>query len=245
MTFRNGRKPTESDRLTLLDEQREVVSHFTYLGITLQTTIKSYRLHMQHKVSAAIRATFRINHLQQLSTETAMTLFRTVITPIATYGINVIWDKHTNRDLALLETVKSRYMKRVLGIGKTAPSRMTYLLMKETFFIVDIRQQLLLSNIRAYETTLQGLQEKKNNICSEFYATEAMCSREWTQPNYEMRHILTRYSVHGFHHKVCSMKIFHEPNHECKFTLCNGPCERYHVEKCTYRHLSLNKFCSD
>ena len=240
MTFRNGGKPTENDRLTLLDEPLEVVSQFTYLGITLQTTIKSYRLHVQHKVSAAIRATYRINHLQQLSTETAMTLFRTVITPIATYGINIIWDKLTNRDLALLETVKSRYMKRVLGIGKTAPSRMTYLLMKETFFIEDIRQQLLLPNTRAYETTLQGLQEKRNNICSEFYATEAMCSREWTQ-----RHILTRYSVHGFNHKVCSMKIFHEPNQECKCKLCNGPCERYHVEKCTERHLSLNNFCSD
>ena len=91
MTFRNGGKPTENDRLTLLDEPLEVVSQFTYLGIT------------------------------------AMTLFRTVITPIATYGINIIWNKLTNIDLALLETVKSRYMKRVLGIGKTTPSRITYL----------------------------------------------------------------------------------------------------------------------
>ncbi|PSN37556.1 hypothetical protein C0J52_12543 [Blattella germanica] len=131
-------------------------------------------------------------------------------------------------------------MKRVLGIGKTTPSRMTYLLMKETFVIEDIRQQLLLPNTWAYETTLQGLQEKRNNICSEFYTTEAMCSREWTQPNYEMRHILTRYSVHGFHHKVCSMI---KPRMQVQAV--QRSCERYHVEKCTERHLSLNKFCSD
>ncbi|KAJ4438565.1 hypothetical protein ANN_14512 [Periplaneta americana] len=77
---------------------------------------------------------------------------------------------------------------------------MTYALMRETFFIEDIRRQLLLPSTRAYETTLQGLQEKRKDIRSEFYTTEAMCTREWTRPNYEMRHL--RYAIHGFHHKL-------------------------------------------
>ncbi|KAJ4443961.1 hypothetical protein ANN_05750, partial [Periplaneta americana] len=51
-----------------------------------------------------------------------------------------------------------------------------------------------------------------------------MCTREWARPNYEIRHILTRYAIHGFHHKVCSTKSFQEPNQECECELCKNPC---------------------
>ena len=82
-------------------------------------------------------------------------------------------------------------MKRVMGVGKTAPSRMAYLLMRETFFIEDIRRQLLLPNTCAYQNTFDELRKKRNDICREFYEKEAMSTNGWTQPNYEMRHSLT------------------------------------------------------
>ena len=43
-----------------------------------------------------------------------MRLFETVITPIATYGIEIIWDKLSTSDLQRMEKVKARYLKRAL-----------------------------------------------------------------------------------------------------------------------------------
>ena len=63
-----------------------------------------------------------------------MTLFKAAITPIATYGISIIWDK-LMRDLTQIEKVKARFMKRAVRVGKTAPSRLAYILMRESFFI--------------------------------------------------------------------------------------------------------------
>ena len=89
----------------------EIVPKFTYLGITLQTMLSSFRIHIQERVATAIKAIYSIKYLQQLSTKTAMTLFKTVIALIATYGINTIWDKLTARDLMQLEKIKARFMK--------------------------------------------------------------------------------------------------------------------------------------
>ena len=245
MTFRKGGRTSEKDKLTLLGKPLEVVPQFTYLGITLQTTLRSFRIHVQQKVTAAIKAIYSMRYLHQLAMKTAITLFKAVITPIATYGISLMWEKLQARDLAQIESVKARFMKRVMGVGKTAPSRMAYLLMRETFFVEDIRRQLLLPNTCAYQNTLDELRKKRNDICREFYETEAMRTNEWTQPNYEMRHILTRYAIHGFHHKICRTKKFHEPSEDCLCELCDGVCERYHAEKCKNRHVSLRKFCAD
>ncbi|KAJ4449792.1 hypothetical protein ANN_01196 [Periplaneta americana] len=245
MNFRNGGKQRKKDTLTLQNEPLEVVQKFKYLGVTLQTTLKSYRIHIQERAAAAIKAMYNIKNLQQLETKMAMTLFRSAIAPIATYGLNIIWGNLTVSDMGKIERVNSSFMKRVLGVGRTTLSRLTYELMKERFFIEDIRTQLCMPNTPAYEKALEVLRGKKNAIWSEFYITDAMTTRDWANTNYELRHIVTRYAVHGFHHKICTTKRYHEPNDECVCELCQKPCGRYHVENCRESKTSLTNFCKD
>ena len=123
-----------------------------------------------------------------------------------------------------ISRVKAKFMKRVLRAGKTAPSRFTYILMRGSYFIENVRMQLFLP----YETTLQVLHMKRYTIWSKFYATDAMITKDWTKPNYELQHILICYAIHGFHHLICTKKRFHNLAHDCIYELGNS----YHVEKC-------------
>jgi hypothetical protein len=34
----------------------------------------------------------------------------------------------------------------------------------------------------------------------ELYSTEAVIISDWTKPNYNLRYLMTRLAVHGFHH---------------------------------------------
>jgi hypothetical protein len=91
--------------------------------------------------------------------------------------------------------------------------------------VEELRLESLLPATPAYVELLQELQVKKAKIWEEFYTTDAMINREWTQGGYELRHIMTRLSVHGFHHRLCQAKSFHEPGPECVCIRCGNNCE--------------------
>ena len=79
------------------------------------------------KDRTSYRVAKRISNIQQpqqISLATEITLFKRAIAPIATYGINIIWDKLTITNLSTIEKVKARYLKRILWIGKSTPSRL-------------------------------------------------------------------------------------------------------------------------
>ena len=71
-----------------------------------------------------------------------------------------------------------------------------------------------------------------------------MMNTEWTKAGYALRHLMTRFAVHGFHHRICNRDTYHEPDESCVCKLCerNG-CDRYHVMTCKQRTVSLTKFC--
>ncbi|KAJ9575803.1 hypothetical protein L9F63_007344, partial [Diploptera punctata] len=73
--------------------------NFLYLGITLQPTTKSFSAHVQERAAAAIRAMCSIKDITSLKLVTAMKLFASVIIPIVTYGIELIWEKLSTSDL--------------------------------------------------------------------------------------------------------------------------------------------------
>ena len=61
-----------------------------------------------------------------------MTLFKSKILPILTYGIEVIWTHLNERNLIILESVKSNYIKRAIGVAKNTRSRLDYLLARKS-----------------------------------------------------------------------------------------------------------------
>jgi hypothetical protein len=71
-----------------------------------------------------------------------------------------------------------------------------------------------------------------DSIEESFYITDAMDNMKWTQEEYDLRHVMTRFAIHGFHHCICSSKTFHQANQECICVLCSEQCDIYHVMEC-------------
>ena len=91
MTFRNGDREAK-DRIYLGSEPQMMVNSFKYLGLMLQTIAKSFRIHIKSP-AAATKAMFDIKQILRISLKIAMSLFNAKIVPIATYGIDLIWEK--------------------------------------------------------------------------------------------------------------------------------------------------------
>ena len=65
--------------------------------------------------------------------------------------IPLVWEKLTVNDLERIEKVKASFMKRVMGVGMNAPSRMAYVLMGELFLIEEIRLSGMLPTTKTYQ----------------------------------------------------------------------------------------------
>ncbi|KAJ4437654.1 hypothetical protein ANN_17799 [Periplaneta americana] len=204
MVFRKGGKIAEYDRITYKGEELKHVNAFRYLGITLQPTIKSFKRHIRERTLAAIRSIYDIEDPTRLSLSSAMTLFNAKTLPAITYGTELIWTKLILSNLKNTESVKARYLKRVLGISKLSKYRLTYELAQETFLIEDLRIRLQLPSTRKKVEFLQSRRRKRAEISLEFYATDAMLDRRWLEPNNCVRSAMTRLAVHGFHLKLCT-----------------------------------------
>lgn len=245
MVFRKGGRLSPLDTLSYKGEQIQIVNEFKYLGVTLQTSTTSYRCHIKERSTAAIRAIYDIKEITRLSLNTAMMLFKAKIVPIATYGLEIIWEHLSKRDLIALEKVKSRFLKAALGVSKFTKSRIIYELARETFLLEDIRLELQLPHTHQYDQALTEMKERKNDIWEEFYSTDAMIFRQWTGANKEYRSAVTRLAVHGYHHLLCKNSHFHEPSTDCICSLCNKSCERYHFDRCKKRTKSLMEYSKE
>lgn len=245
MTFRKGGRRAAEDTITLAGSPLKTVNRYKYLGITMQTTATSFSIHVQDRTAAAIKAIYNIKNLTKLTTDTAMTLFHTTIAPIVTYGIEIIWQKLTVSDLNKIEKVKASFMKRITGTGKTAPSRLIYELMRETYFIEDIRITYLLPSTEPYQKAVKVREQKRKEINEEFYTSSAMTDRNWTRECQTLRHVVTRLAIHGFHHKVCENKKFHQPTEDCRCALCGDKCKLYHITECKNRTKSINEYSKE
>ena len=141
----------------------------------------------------------------RLSLRTAMTLFQAKVLHTLTYWLDLIWDNLTVSDLNTIESVKARYLKRILGISKTAPSRLPTSWLKNPSLSKNWDSKC---NYHLRTQKLQSRLEKLEMIELEFYSTVAMINRSWEEPNNELRSPLTRLAIHGFHHKTVQPTLF-------------------------------------
>lgn len=245
MIFRRGGKVAEKEKLKIGSEKLEVVNDYKYLGITMQTSGTTFNKHVKQKAIAAIAAMRDIRQIREISLETAMKIFKTKIIPILTYGIHIIGEYLKLRDLKVLENIKALYLKKVLGVSKYTPSRYVYLLTREPFLIEDLRYNLLLPSTTAYNKLLAERQQKREEVEELFYCTSAMIDRSWTKPNQEMRSVVNRLAVHGFHHKLCKTTTYHTASDLCVCKLCNEKCTKYHVLSCKENKKTITELSSE
>ena len=58
----------------------------------------------------------------------------------------------------------------------------------------------------SYQDQLRSRIRKREEVDMEFYGTSGMIDKNWKKANQEQRQVVTRFTVHGFHHKLCKNK---------------------------------------
>jgi len=112
VVFRKWGKVTESERIKCNMKHLQRVNHFKYLGLTIQTTGKSFRIHLRSQMVAAVRAMNDIKDMKIIALGTAMQLFRPKVVPTLTYGIVLIWECLTCKQLLELEKNEGQILEK-------------------------------------------------------------------------------------------------------------------------------------
>jgi len=140
---------------------------------------------------AAVRAMNDIKDVKLSALGTAMKLFRLMVVPTLTYGMELVWEYLTRKQLLELEKIKARYLKRVIGVSQHTRSRLVYELAKGTFFIEDLKTLLMLPMTTAYKDALRELNNKKMDIWEDLYTKKIL-------KNYLIEHSL--YSLEEYYY---------------------------------------------
>jgi hypothetical protein len=115
----------------------------------------------------------------------------------------------------MLESVKAIYWNRDLQVLKYTPSHLAYTMAKESLVLEDLQLNLLLPSTEPYKTAVDQRWQKQEEIWEEFYTADTMTNRNWMEANYGQWHTVTRFAVHGWHHKICKRVYFHTPEVKC------------------------------
>ncbi|KAJ4448320.1 hypothetical protein ANN_10335 [Periplaneta americana] len=75
-----------------------------------------------------------------------------------------------------------------------------------------------------YEAHIEDREQKAYAIDPDFFRTPAMNAEDWKGPNFELRHVFTRTAAHGFHHRVCDQRGYHQASTQCSCRLCSQHC---------------------
>ena len=244
MKFRRGGRLANSDELRLAGTPLKYVNSFTYLGLTVHTSGKSFTEHVTLRVGKALAASVGIEKPWLLSMKTALALFDLKVAPVASFGIQHVWEHLSVSQLGRLDRVKPAYLKRVMGLHQNSKNRLVYLLAGTPLFIEDVKKRFSLPFTPAYEQFIHEYEMKMCDINPDFFKTGAMQDDTWKGTHRTNRHIVTRYAIHGFHHNLCRTAGFHEPNTQCRCSNCGLHCGRYHANECVGVH-SLSQLNRD
>jgi hypothetical protein len=232
MKFRRGGRMAASDRLCVRGSLIEFVPCFTYLGFVLTPTLSSFTKHLQNRRIAAIRGLFSLPDLSKLSLHTGLRLFNIKIAPCVVYGIRQIWTSLSKKNMQAIDSVKTTYLKRLLGISKYTRNRITYLLAGCKVFIEEIQEIYQLEKTDAYLELVQEQCDKFEDIDLNIFETPPFQEEQWRLPLDRNRSLKCRVAAHGFHHRYCYNTQWHDANSGCQCRYCQQPCSQYHILTC-------------
>src|SRR5713101_6236735 len=123
-------------------------------------------------------------------------------------------------------------MKRILGVHCSTSSTFCSRILNANTLIEDIRPIHILNTLiwDVYQTILL----RKQNIfyCKDFVSTPGFLTSKWKLPNQKNRHLLIKYSYHGFYHLVCRNTAFHEADDGCICKYCHYTASKRHIFDC-------------
>jgi hypothetical protein len=118
--FRRGGRLAARDTLFLAGEPVRYVEHFQYLGIIVTPSARSFTAHVNEKCRKAVSSFSAIHKPHLLSLKAALRLFDMKIAPIASYGIELIWEDLTVGNLESYNRLKASFLKRALVLHRCA-----------------------------------------------------------------------------------------------------------------------------
>ena len=114
-----------------------------------------------------------------------------------------------------LNAIKATFLKRVLAVHQSTQNRLVYSLCDTPLLTEEFQSASNLPMTKAFVEAKNEELEKRSAIDPDFMLPPAMTSNAWRAGNFTNRHLVTRYSVHGFHHLLCLANNFHEPSITC------------------------------
>ena len=234
-----GRRKS-TDELFINGKKIDFSSSFTYLGVTFQPSGTTFSKHIERRKKFAMFATYDIQKLSMLSIDTGLKLFDLKIAPIISYGIQSIWEFLSKDDFHMIEKVKACFIRKLLSVDKSTRSRFTYPLVNCKLFVEELKHRFNLSATKAYSDFYNERMKELENLPGDYFTLDAFQNEEWKGPQFKLRHVYTRFACHGFHHLICKNTKYHEKiDDKCICELCENPCDRYHLKKCSKRVKSL------
>ena len=188
--------------------------------------------HLKDRIRRARLAFWSVPSPQLLSLRTAEALFDLKLAPIATYGIRLIWPYLKDRHLEYLDQLKAAFLKKVLGVHRTARNRLVYLVSGSSLFTEDIVRKFSLERTEEYERHVSKWEDKMADVDPGVFTTPVMRDHQWKEPQYRTRHRLTRAAMHGFHYQFCEKQGCREPGEWCRCRRCGEKCSVYHMYSC-------------
>jgi hypothetical protein len=73
-----------------------------------------------------------------------------------------------------------------------------------------------------YASYVECLEEKLSDVDPEFFLTSGMVQENWRAASKPKRHLATRASIHGFHHKLCEDSGCYLPSPQCVCLHCGS-----------------------
>lgn len=166
-----------------------------------------------------------------------MKIFDMKIYPSVTYLMEVMSPTFSLRHLLELDKIKACFVKKALRLHRTASSTFALELIGTTTLTEDLRSR----GFRFSETVYQEYKEQREGklleLCSkQYHRAPAVEDQRWKAANQRNRHLLTRSSIHDFHHKMCQYQSCYTPDLDCVCLFCDATFDQeqdpYHITVC-------------
>ena len=238
MKFRKGGPLAGRDKIYWKGECLQVAKTAKYLGIRLQPTGTTFTYHVE-EVSCRVMSKMyaEIGDPSRLSVTTAIKLFYIKAVPMLTYGLDRLWNHLTVRNFEVLEKCFTLYLKRVLRVPRSSPSRLVYVLAGlYAPLCEELRCKMRSENTASFLSFTSEWRTRFQEAQRHLQADPIMARRDiWAGPQSEKRHVYTRYLVHGYHHHICINKGYHLPKVDCECRFCGQLCPWDHALACPSR----------
>lgn len=228
MKFRRGGRFANDDIFDYEQTRLEIVSEFTYLGVTLQPGLvfTKHVARVKRKASAAMAVMY--GEVKKISIKSALNIFQAKVLPIASYALHLIAPYLKAGHLESLDVIKNRYLKKALSLPMWTGNEFIYRLCEEKRLCMDLKEKGYEFGQAQYNDYLNLVDGSKQRE-QECQRNEVPGGDEAWRGILKTRHFPLGYSAHGFHHRICNNSVFHR-----------GTIKTCRCKRCGERQIGVN-----